>query len=87
MERLPEGSGFPDKAVMRDMTPFEETIFLDADTMVMGRLDYAIEQARRVGLACSICECPWARRYGGIEGEVIEYNTGTVEPFRVLTPR
>jgi hypothetical protein len=78
VERLPDGSGLLDKAKMMDMTPFEETIFLDADTMVMGRLDFAIEQARRVGLACSICECPWARRYGGIEGEMIEYNTGVL---------
>jgi hypothetical protein len=40
VERLPEGSGLLDKAGMMDMTPFEETVFLDADTMVMGRLDY-----------------------------------------------
>ena len=29
-------------------------------------------------MACSICECPWARRYGGHSGDTIEYNTGVL---------
>jgi len=78
VEKLPDGSGLLDKASMMDLSPFRETVFLDADTVVMGRLDFAVERARRVGLACSICECPWARRYGGIQGEMIEYNTGVL---------
>jgi hypothetical protein len=67
------------KAGMFDMSPFEETLFLDADTVVMGRLDYAFEKARAFGLACCICECPWARRYMQNKmGDRIEYNTGVL---------
>jgi hypothetical protein len=47
---------------MAAMTPFEETLFLDADTVPLGRLDFGFEQAQRFGLACCICEVPWARR-------------------------
>ena len=34
--------------------------------------------AAQHGLAVSICECPWARRYGGLDGDVVEYNTGVI---------
>jgi hypothetical protein len=78
VERLAGDGGLLDKARMLEITPYEQTLFLDADTVVLGRLDWAFEQAERVGLACAICECPWARRYGGIEGELIEYNTGVL---------
>jgi len=90
VERLGEGAGLLDKAAMLERTPFDETLFLDADTVVMGRLDWAFEQAARVGLACGICECPWARRYGGIDGDWIEYNTGVLffnEKARVVFDR
>ena len=70
--------GLLEKATMFRRSPFRETLFLDADTMVLGRLDYAFDKAQRFGLACSICECPWARRYAGLEGDLIEYNTGVL---------
>lgn len=70
--------GLLEKARMFRRTPFRETLFLDADTVVLGRLDYAFDKARRFGLACSICENPWARRYAGLEGDLIEYNTGVL---------
>jgi hypothetical protein len=75
---LPGGSTLLDKAGMLDLTPFDETLFLDADTVVLDDLSFGFEQATRFGLACSICECPWARRYGGIDGEMVEYNTGVL---------
>ncbi|MAH83959.1 MAG: hypothetical protein CBB68_06300 [Rhodospirillaceae bacterium TMED8] len=75
---LPDQSTLLDKATMLELSPFAETLFLDADTVVLGDLTYGFTQARRFGLACSICECPWARRYGGLEGEVVEYNTGVL---------
>jgi len=78
VERLPEESNLLDKAKMFDISPFAETLFLDMDTVVMGRLDYAFEKASQFGLACGICECPWARRYRGLEGDIIEYNTGVL---------
>jgi len=70
--------GLLEKPRMFELSPFRETLFLDADTVVLGRLDYGFEQARRFGLACCICECPWARRYGSLAGDLIEYNTGVL---------
>ena len=66
------------KAGLLDVSPFESTLFLDADTVVLGRLDHAFERAERHGLACAICECPWARRYASIAGDLVEYNTGVI---------
>ena len=63
---------------MHRLTPFEETLFLDSDTVVLDRLDFGFEMAAQHGLAVSICECPWARRYGGLDGDVVEYNTGVI---------
>jgi len=70
--------GLLEKSRMFRRSPFRETLFLDADTVVLGRLDYAFDKARRFGLACSICECPWARRYASLGGDMIEYNTGVL---------
>lgn len=70
--------GFLEKARMADLSPFRETLFLDVDTVVMGRLDFAFGKAQQTGLACCICECPWARRAAGISGDVVEYNTGVL---------
>jgi hypothetical protein len=70
--------GLLEKARMFERSPFHETLFLDADTVVLGRLDYGFRKAQDFGLACCICECPWARRYAEIQGEAIEYNTGVL---------
>ena len=69
-----------DKAKMLDLSPFDTTLFLDADTVVLGNLDFAFEKAEQFGLACAICECPWARRFGGLHdrGDIVEYNTGVL---------
>ncbi|MEJ0070814.1 MAG: hypothetical protein WDO24_21130 [Pseudomonadota bacterium] len=40
---------------MFEHSPFETTVYLDADTVVLGRLDYGFEMAERFGLAC--CHC------------------------------
>jgi hypothetical protein len=67
-----------DKSLMFDLSPFDETLFLDADTVVMGRLDFGFEKSVKHGIACCICECPWARRFGGLSGDIVEYNTGVL---------
>src|SRR5690349_19131487 len=54
--------------IMAD-SPFDETPFLDADTVVLDRLDYGFAQAARFGIACCVCECPWARRYRGLSND------------------
>lgn len=78
VERLPNGSTLLDKARMVDLTPFDETLFLDADTVVLGDLSLGFDMATRHGLACCVCECPWAQRYNGWQGEGVEYNTGVL---------
>ncbi len=80
VETLPATATLLDKASMFDRSPFEETCFLDHDTVVLGRLDFGFAQARRHGLACCICENPWARRYGGLSDRqnLVEYNTGVI---------
>jgi len=79
VERLREG-GKINKARMCDLTPFEQTLFLDNETVVLGRLDYGFEKGEKFGMACSINECPWARRYGDerLSGDMIEYNSGVL---------
>ena len=76
--RLPEKATLLEKAKMFDLTPFEETLYIDADTVVLGRLDFGFDKAQRHGLACAICECPWGRRYTGLSGDLVEYNTGVL---------
>ncbi len=71
-------SSLLDKAKMLEVSPFETTLFLDTDTVVMDRLDFGFEKAEQFGLACCINECPWARRYTDIGGDQIEYNTGVL---------
>lgn len=78
--------GLLEKARMFERSPFRETLFLDVDTVVLGRLDFGFSKAQDFGLACCICECPWARRYGGIQGDVIEYNTGVLFFGRTAKP-
>jgi hypothetical protein len=63
---------------MFELSPFEETLFLDVDTVVLGKLDFGFTQSARFGLACCIAPCPWARRYRGIQGDIVEYNTGVL---------
>ncbi len=68
------------KSSMFSLSPFEETLFLDADTIVFDRLDYGFEKAAQFGLACCICENPWARRYEVFKSkhDMVEYNTGVL---------
>lgn len=78
--QLPGTSTLLDKAAMFRHSPFEETLYLDTDTMVMDRLDFGFEMAVRHSLACCICECPWAKRYTGLanRGDMLEFNSGVI---------
>jgi hypothetical protein len=78
VHELPDSSTLLDKSRMLDFAPFAQTLYLDTDTVVLDRLDFGFERAERFGLACSVCECPWARRYTGLRGELVEYNTGVL---------
>jgi hypothetical protein len=69
-------SSLNQKAAMLDLSPFDETLFLDLDTVVLGGLDFGFQKAQQFGLALAICEAPWGRRYPKIfTGDEIEYNT------------
>lgn len=76
--KLEDDSSLLDKSSMSRLSPFESTLFLDTDTVVLDRLDFGFEQAEQYGLACCINECPWARRYGDIGGDQVEFNTGVL---------
>ena len=78
IETLADKATLLDKANMFNLSPFDETVFLDSDTIVFGRLDFGFSKAIQFGTAICICECPWARRYGGIDANIIEYNTGVI---------
>ena len=86
----PETDGFKgllEKSRMMELSPFDETLFLDADTVVLDRLDFGFAQALRFGLACCICECPWARRYRGLPNDdAVEYNSGVLFFTRAAEP-
>jgi hypothetical protein len=72
-------SSLIEKTKIFDLSPFDETLFLDIDTVVMGNLDFGFNKASEYGLAICICEAPWARRYKNIfVGDEIEYNTGVI---------
>jgi len=74
-----DASSLNKKAAMFELSPFEETLFLDIDTVVMGNLNFGFEKARQFGFAIAICESPWARRYVNIfNGDQVEYNTGVI---------
>lgn len=77
-----------EKSRMFDLSPFESTLFLDADTVVLDRLDYGFEKAEQFGLACVISESPWGRRSNGLNdaGDIVEYNTGVLFFSRSAKP-
>ncbi|QWD64187.1 hypothetical protein [Polynucleobacter sp. MWH-UH2A] len=72
-------SSLNQKAAMSDLSPFDETLFLDLDTVVLGNLEFGFEKANQFGMAVAICEAPWGRRYSKIfTGDEVEYNTGVL---------
>lgn len=79
VHELDDGAQLLSKSRMLRWTPFEQTLYLDADTIVMDRLDFGFDMAERHHLAMSICEAPYASRYHKmITGDVVEYNTGVM---------
>ncbi len=68
------------KAQMFDLSPFDQTLYLDADTVVLGKLDAGFEKAHDHGVAITINANPWALRYAALRGhgDVVEYDTGVV---------
>lgn len=78
IEEIGQGS-LLDKATMFERSPFEETVFLDLDTVVLGKLDFGFEMALKHHVAMALCEAPLARRYmNTFSDDSVEYNTGVI---------
>ena len=75
---LPGGTPRLDKAGPLARSPFETTLFLDGDAVVLGRLDFGFEMAERYGLACGLGDNPWRRRHVGMPGDAVEYDAGVL---------
>ena len=52
------------KSQMFDLSPFEETLFLDIDTVVLDKLDFGFEKAREFGIAYISAGHHATERYG-----------------------
>jgi hypothetical protein len=80
VQHMPDKSDLRCKAQMFDLSPYDETLYLDVDTVVLGPLGFAFEKAKRFGIACCININPWARRYRALsdQDDAIEYDTGVL---------
>lgn len=80
VHELPPESTLLDKVEMFNVTPFNETLYLDADTVILGNIEFGFYVLKEFPIACCICECPWARRYQGFaqHADNVEYNTGLI---------
>ncbi len=83
---LPDDANVLDKAQMAAITPFEETLYLDADTMLLDRIDFGFEMATRHGIALVMGDCPWGRRSAAVSGDAVEYDTGVLFFTRKAAP-
>jgi len=74
------------KSWMYDISPFEETLFLDTDTKVLGDLSFGFDKAKQYGMAVAIDHACYARRWHEvrklvpteIHQDIVEYNTGVI---------
>lgn len=66
------------KSRMYSRSPYESTVFLDTDTVVLGDLTFGFEMAERHGIAMTIAPACYARRRDPEIGDAIEYNTGVM---------
>jgi hypothetical protein len=76
---MPDGSDLRCKSRMYDLSPFDETLYLDADTIVLGRLD--ADSSRRSGTASPAASTSARGRDATAlreRGDMIEYDTGVV---------
>ena len=63
LETLSDGSTLFDKANILNLSPYDETVFLDADSIVLGKPDFRFTNAAQFGTAIFICEWTQAHRY------------------------
>jgi hypothetical protein len=73
---VPDGAPGVGKARALVESPFETTLFLDPEAVVLGRLDFALERAERYRLACCLSDNPWQRSFLGVGSDAVLYDTG-----------
>ncbi len=63
-----------------NLSPWDQTLWLDADTLVLGNLDYAFEKARDFGISLVIAPHSFlgGRNLKDINPETPEYNCGAM---------
>lgn len=79
--RLEENyKGLGVKSEMYKHSPFDETLFLDTDTVVLSEnLEYGFEMAQKFGLAITLAPACFAARFSDeIRNDMNEYNTGVI---------
>lgn len=81
-----EKLGLVNKTLLAQLPSKGTTLLLDADTVVLGNLDQLFEGAERYGLACTIADCPWMRRYSSEWGNQTEYSTGVIAYTKKALP-
>ena len=76
--KLDESSHFGHKSTMYDLSPFDTTLFLDTDTILLDNIDFGFEMAEKHGIAMTIAPGCYARRFIPELTDHIEYNTGAM---------
>ena len=63
-----------------NLSPWDETLWLDSDTLVLGNLDYAFEKAKDFGISIVIAPHSFlgGRKLKNIDNESPEYNCGAM---------
>jgi len=76
---LDKTSNLNDKSKMYDLSPFDETVFLDTDTVVLDDITYGFEMANKFGIAITIAPACYAGRHDkSFTKDLVEYNNGVV---------
>lgn len=66
------------KTCMYDRSPFETTLFLDTDTVVLDEMSYGFELAEQHALAIGLEPACYADRWPINDRQIVEYNTGVI---------
>lgn len=85
VHELPADARLTDKARMAECSPFDQTLFLDTDTVLLDDPSFGFDMAARHGVALAMAPACWAHRQWQEEPDarpvgrdLVEYNTGVV---------
>jgi hypothetical protein len=71
------------RAFVYHLSPWEQTLYLDADTVVLGDLSFGFEMAHKHGIALAIAPAcflkhHWQLEHNGFPEDLPEYNAGVI---------